>query len=1037
MKRALLVSAMCFCLALLFWPLAVTSAQAAPGDFLYFWGARQHFMSPQGITCDKNGNIYVVDFGWDIGHVVQVFNNSGERLRKWGSFGSGDGQFDFPTGIAVDGNGNVYVADSNNDRIQVFDSSGKFLRKWGTTGTGNGQFDFPVGLAFDGSGNLYVADANNNRVQVFDSTGHFIRKWGSAGTGDGHFNYDTGIAIDGSGHVYVVDSLNQRVEEFDTSGNFLRKWGSDGDGDGQFRSPFAITVDPGGRVYVTDTLTELVQEFDGTGKFLTKWGGAGNENGHFNGPYGITCGSGGEIFIVDQNNDRVQVFNSSGTFLRKWWSHDPGPGEMSGPIQTVVDANDNVYVADSGNYRADVFTAAGAFLRMWGLVNGQDFSPTGIALDGKGGVYVVTPPGGSIQAYDTVGKFLRQWFVGIPLRLTADPAGNIWTIDPETHEIQAFDSLGNEVKSWGGLEDPNIGAPGSIAIDAAGTVYLTDRENRRVNIYDSAGNFLRKFGEGIFPDMPEGIAVDSGGHIFVIVGDFVYAFANNGTLLQKWGGFGDTDGLFINPTEVSVDRSGSRIFVSDTGNSRIQVFQGFGEQLPAGWSGRDIGNVGVAGAASAANGVFTVRGSGADIWGTADAFHYLYKPLTGDGAIIARVTAVQNTNSYAKGGVMIRQSLTPNSAHAMVDITPGHGAEFSRRVSAGGSTSVSSVSGIAAPYWVKLVRQGNTFSAFIGKDGTSWNLVGSATISMTGSVYIGLIANSHNNAVLGTSTFDAVSTYVPGDTTAPTVTAFTVPATSSSRTVPITTFTATDNVGVTGYLVTESASKPAATASGWCGTAPANHTFASTGTKTLYAWAKDAAGNVSNSRSALVTVSDGGLPTPWLTQDIGSVGLPGSAGFLNGVFTLKGSGADIWGTADAFRFVYKVMTGDGQIIARVSALQNTNPYAKGGVMIRQSLAANSMHAMMDLRPTGGAEFSRRTSTGGTTAATTKTGIAAPYWVRLVRSGSTFTGSVSSDGANWVQVGSSTINMTGSVYVGLIVNSHNNPVLCTATIDGVK
>ncbi|MBK1699569.1 LamG-like jellyroll fold domain-containing protein [Thiococcus pfennigii] len=95
----------------------------------------------------------------------------------------------------------------------------------------------------------------------------------------------------------------------------------------------------------------------------------------------------------------------------------------------------------------------------------------------------------------------------------------------------------------------------------------------------------------------------------------------------------------------------------------------------------------------------------------------------------------------------------------------------------------------------------------------------------------------------------------PSDTTAPTVTAFSIPATANTLTVPITTFTATDSVGVTGYLVNESSSKPSATAAGWKAAKPTSYTFASPGSKTLYAWAKDAAGNVSASRSAQVSIT--------------------------------------------------------------------------------------------------------------------------------------------------------------------------------------
>jgi len=89
------------------------------------------------------------------------------RATTWGSFGSGDGQFNVAVGVATDGSGNVYVADSRNYRIQKFDASGTFLYTWGKFGSGDGQFNPPFGVATDGSGNVYVADTQNNRIQKF------------------------------------------------------------------------------------------------------------------------------------------------------------------------------------------------------------------------------------------------------------------------------------------------------------------------------------------------------------------------------------------------------------------------------------------------------------------------------------------------------------------------------------------------------------------------------------------------------------------------------------------------------------------------------------------------------------------------------------------------------------------------------------------------------------------------------------------------------------------------------------------------------
>src|SRR6185295_1908189 len=112
----------------------------------------------------------------------------------------------------TDAGGNLYVSDSGNNRIQKFDPSGVFISKFGTFGSGNGQFSHQYGVAVAPTGNLYVADTSNNRIQKFDANGTFITKWGSGpGPGaDGTFNNPTGVAVDFAGNVYVADAANHR-----------------------------------------------------------------------------------------------------------------------------------------------------------------------------------------------------------------------------------------------------------------------------------------------------------------------------------------------------------------------------------------------------------------------------------------------------------------------------------------------------------------------------------------------------------------------------------------------------------------------------------------------------------------------------------------------------------------------------------------------------------------------------------------------------------------------------------------------------------
>jgi len=93
--------------------------------------------------------------------------SSGAFDRKWGTQGTGDGEFDSPLDVAVASNGSVYVVDHGNHRVQKFTSEGVFVSKWGTEGTGDGEFDYPVGVAVASDGSVYVSETEGNRIQKF------------------------------------------------------------------------------------------------------------------------------------------------------------------------------------------------------------------------------------------------------------------------------------------------------------------------------------------------------------------------------------------------------------------------------------------------------------------------------------------------------------------------------------------------------------------------------------------------------------------------------------------------------------------------------------------------------------------------------------------------------------------------------------------------------------------------------------------------------------------------------------------------------
>lgn len=192
------------------------------------------------------------------------------------------------------------------------------------------------------------------------------------------------------------------------------------------------------------------------------------------------------------------------------------------------------------------------------------------------------------------------------------------------------------------------------------------------------------------------------------------------------------------------------------------------------WLDRDIGSVGPAGGLSYGSGSMTLAGSGWDIWENADAFHYAYQPLAGDGEIVARVASQTRTDPWAKAGVMIRESLTANSRHASMFLTPDHGAGFQRRTNTGSSSSLTLSA--TAGSWLKLVRHGATFSGYVSSDGARWTLVGTETLNMGASVYAGLAATSHNTSALNRATFDNISVNSVTPTPTPTPAATPTPA---------------------------------------------------------------------------------------------------------------------------------------------------------------------------------------------------------------------------------------------------------------------
>jgi hypothetical protein len=182
------------------------------------------------------------------------------------------------------------------------------------------------------------------------------------------------------------------------------------------------------------------------------------------------------------------------------------------------------------------------------------------------------------------------------------------------------------------------------------------------------------------------------------------------------------------------------------------------------------------------------------------------------------------------------------------------------------------------------------------------------------------------------------------------------------------------------------------------------------------------------------------LPAGWNDTDIGNPSIAGAANFNRGVFTVEGNGSDIWGTSDQFHYAYTTMTGDGTIVANVASQEDTAPWAKAGVMMRQSLDADSPNAFAFVTPASpgnGIALQWRSAQG---AESDWTGSPipgnAPYFLKLVRTGSTFTAYASPNGRSWTSLGSTVIPMSTQIYVGLAVSSNDTSTLNKSTFNHV-
>ncbi|MFC1504711.1 NHL repeat-containing protein, partial [Spirochaetota bacterium] len=291
-------------------PITIASS-AAWGSF---GSGNEQFNEPRDIAFGHDGSMYVTDMK---NHRIVHLDRNGNHISAWGSKGGSDGQFNTPIGIAADREGNIFVADTWNHRIQKFSASGAFIAQWGRGGCASGGSELwaPKGIAFDSKGFLYVVNTGCHRIHAFDRTGRFIKMQGfksveNTAQLNGFFE-PVGIFINKNDEIFICDTANHRVVVYNTSLAAKRKFKIIGWVE-FYTEPF-ISIDTAGRCYVSDAFNNRIIVYDNEGSLLRVWGTAGSGNGQFSKPKGVQIKN-KRIFVVDSGNHRIQIFNIDDIF---------------------------------------------------------------------------------------------------------------------------------------------------------------------------------------------------------------------------------------------------------------------------------------------------------------------------------------------------------------------------------------------------------------------------------------------------------------------------------------------------------------------------------------------------------------------------------------------------------------------------------------------------------------------------------------------------------------------------------------------------
>ncbi len=449
--------------------------------------------------------VYVADKNTSL---IYVYSDKGEVLFSFGSKGSKNGQLIEPSDLKYF-NGKVYAASRGTNRIEVFDKDGIYLYGFSLNSKDGLKKISPSRIAIDKSGFIYVCDPSAGLLQKYDAFGTLASE---------RVFQASAIAVNSKGIVYLAGEKDGKIRELDRDLSEISSFGTKGKGKFEFLSFADLEVDGNDYLLAADPKNRKIMAL-------------ALENSKYENPlsdaesadvirlkpsevYQVSAYSFApldEKTLVYYDAKARKSYLLSGGSKKDFWAYGEGEGLVKDPSD-MVSHQGKIYVADTGNSRTQIFSADGKYDSFFGgkagflekSKEGKFSSPSSIACDSKGKVYVADSATSMVQAFNKDGIFL--FTIGPDLNGTkllsiaaikTDEDNKLYLLDSQLKKFFVFDSNGKMLSSW---QVSNLLKPVSFSYDKAGYFYVLDKENSNVSVYDKSGNYIASFfakGKGI------------------------------------------------------------------------------------------------------------------------------------------------------------------------------------------------------------------------------------------------------------------------------------------------------------------------------------------------------------------------------------------------------------------------------------------------------------------------------------------------------------------------------------------------------------